>query len=211
MSRCMKRLFDVAASVVFLVVFSPALLLICALIKMTSKGTALFRQRRLGYRGQEFEILKFRTMVMGAEHMGLGLAVAEGDSRITRVGRILRKTSIDEIPQLINVIKGEMSIVGPRPPATYFPYDSFEEYPEWAKRRFDVRPGITGYAQVRGRNSLTWDERMLLDVEYVERWSLWLDLKIIFMTVGGVASRKGIYGAEDGAVEAVYDRREGKK
>jgi len=133
-------------------------------------------------------------MVVNAEHIGEGLYVSnESDSRITKVGRILRATSLDELPQLINVIKGDMSLVGPRPPVTYHPYKYYENYPDWARSRFRMRPGMTGLAQVTVRNSVSWDERIAIDVKYVEKFNLWLDFIILLKTMQKVFKRESIY------------------
>ena len=178
-----KYAFDFCASLVALILISPVFLAVCIAIRASDHGPAFFRQKRIGKNGRVFEIIKFRTMVQNAEKMGDGLVVqTEDDPRITKVGRFLRKTSLDEVPQLLNILKGEMSIIGPRPPATYHPYDGYENYPEQAKKRFLMRPGITGLAQVEKRNSATWDERIEIDVKYVEQFSLLLDLKIFFRT-----------------------------
>lgn len=169
--------------IIGMIICSPLFLVICLAIKVSSKGRIFFKQDRIGKDGKIFQIIKFRTMVENAEHIGDGLIVrTENDSRITKVGKILRKTSLDELPQLVNIIKGEMSIVGPRPPVTYHPYDGYIHYPETAKKRFQMRPGITGLAQVRKRNSATWDERIKMDIEYVNNFNLLLDLSIIFRT-----------------------------
>lgn len=202
-----KRIFDVVASASFLVILCPLFLLIATAIKFTSKGPVLFKQDRLGYKGKVYKILKFRTMVVDAEKKGLGLAVTADDKRITKVGRFLRRTSIDELPQLINVLNGEMSIVGPRPPATYYPFDGYEKYPRWAKKRFEFKPGITGYAQVKGRNNINWDEKIKLDIKYVNHWSLGLDIKIIVQTFVNVIKRKDIYEAENKKMEAVFNNK----
>jgi len=182
-----KRVFDFCASGLGLIILSP-LFLICVLaIKLDSEGPAFFLQERIGYKGRVFKIYKFRTMVQNAEHLGDGLVVkSEGDARITKVGAILRKFSLDELPQLINTLIGDMSIVGPRPPVTYHPYNGYQGYSEQAKKRFDMRPGITGLAQVRMRNSATWDERIKVDIEYVQAFSLFLDLRIMFATAASM-------------------------
>ena len=178
-----KRVFDICSSLLGLVLLSPFFLGTAIAIKCTSRGPVFFRQQRIGKKGKVFEIYKFRTMVLNAESMGDGLICKdECDPRITKIGRLLRKTSLDELPQLINVFLGEMSVVGPRPPVTYHPYDGYEGYSEQAKKRFLMRPGITGLAQVKKRNSATWDERIVIDVEYVERFSILLDIYIIFKT-----------------------------
>ncbi len=206
-SKKIKRAFDIAASLSVLVIFSPVWIMTGLLIFLTSKGPVIFRQNRLGYRGKEYEIYKFRTMVDGAEKKGLGLGVTEDDERITKIGKFLRKTSIDEIPQLVNVLKGDMSIVGPRPPAAYYPYEGYKNYPEWAKKRFTFKPGITGYAQVKGRNNISWEKKIKLDLQYINHWSLLLDLKIIFLTAVQVLQKKDIYEDDSRHVEAVFDRR----
>ncbi len=198
-----KRLFDVVVSCAILIISSPLLVGISIAIKVSSKGPVFFKQNRLGYKGQTFVILKFRTMVLNAERIGTGLCVASDDSRITKVGGFLRKTSLDELPQLINVLKNEMSLIGPRPPATYYPYDGFERYPRWAKKRFDVKPGITGYAQVKGRNSIDWIQKIKLDVEYVKNWSLTLDARILFKTIQTVMKRKEIYSGDRSKSEII--------
>jgi len=189
-----KRFLDVACASIGLVVFSPLFAVIALAIRLDSRGPVFFLQERLGKNGVPFRIIKFRTMVVNAEYLGDGLRVSsEKDTRITRVGRILRATSLDELPQLVNVIKGDMSLVGPRPPATYHPYKGYAAYPEWAKKRFEMRPGITGLAQVVVRNSVSWDERIRLDVDYVEGFSLWKDVKILLDTVRIVVLRESIY------------------
>lgn len=189
-----KRCVDLIGSLIGLIILSPFLLIISLIIKLTSKGTVFFLQDRLGKDGRTFKIIKFRTMVMGAEKKGDGLFVyGTNDNRITGIGKILRKTSLDEIPQLINVIMGDMSIVGPRPPVTYFPYKGYEGYPDWAKKRFQMRPGITGLAQIRTRTTAPWDERILIDNEYIDKFNVLFDLNIIFKTFATVLGRKNIY------------------
>lgn len=167
LTMILKRLFDLIVSSIGLIILLPVLIILSIVIKIDSKGPVFFSQERLGKKGKVFKIYKFRTMVNNAEKQGMGIFTNESDSRITKIGRMLRKTSLDELPQLINVLRGEMSIVGPRPPVTYHPR-RYEEYSEFQRRRFEVLPGITGYAQAVGRNSLTWDERIKLDVEYVD-------------------------------------------
>ncbi|MBE6834730.1 MAG: sugar transferase [Ruminococcaceae bacterium] len=190
----LKRFFDLFSAFLGLIILSPFLLLIALIIKLTSKGTVFFCQDRLGLNGKTFKIIKFRTMVMGAEKKGDGLFVyGTDDNRITGIGKLLRKTSLDEIPQLINIIKGDMSIVGPRPPVTYFPYEGYENYPDWAKKRFKMRPGMTGLAQVRTRTTAPWDERIKIDNEYIDRFNIFFDLKIMFKTVLAVLFSKNIY------------------
>ena len=174
----MKRLFDIATSALALLVSSPILAGSAAAIVLEDRGPVLYRQRRVGKDGVEFELLKLRTMVVGAETIGAGLAVNEGDPRITKVGAILRRLSLDELPQFWNVLRGEMSIIGPRPTLAY----QVERYTPRQRRRLEVKPGITGWAQVHGRAKLPWDERIELDVWYVEHRSFWLDLKILAKT-----------------------------
>jgi lipopolysaccharide/colanic/teichoic acid biosynthesis glycosyltransferase len=173
-----KRVLDLLGSGLLLVLASPVLAGAAAAIKLEDRGPVLFRQRRVGLHGTEFELLKLRTMVVGAETIGAGYAVDRGDPRITRSGRALRRLSIDELPQLWNVVRGEMSLVGPRPTLAY----QVERYTPRQRRRLDVRPGITGWAQIHGRASLPWDERIELDVWYVDHRTLWLDLKILART-----------------------------
>ncbi|WP_374723713.1 sugar transferase [Calidifontibacillus erzurumensis] len=188
-----KRMIDFFGSFIGLIVISPILLLIALSIKLTSKGPVFFRQERLGKDGKVFKILKFRTMVVNAEKIGSGLIVkSESDNRITKVGKFLRATSLDELPQLWNVLKGDMSLVGPRPPVPYHPY-KYENYSDFQRRRFEMKPGITGLTQVTVRNSVSWDERIPIDVEYVEKFNIWLDIKILFKTLQKILKRDSIY------------------
>lgn len=182
MYRGVKRAFDVILAGIIFVISAIPLLIVAVIIKIDSAGPALFKQERLGVGGKPFKILKFRSMVVNAEHTGSGVYSGKNDSRITRVGRIIRATSIDELPQLINILKGEMSFIGPRPALTYHPWP-FEEYTEHQKHMFDVRPGITGWAQVHGRKEVPWPERIELNIWYVEHMSFLLDLRIFFMTI----------------------------
>lgn len=179
--RAVKRFLDVTASFLGLVLLSPLLLAVSILIKIDSRGSVIFRQKRIGRNGNVFEIYKFRSMCVGAEKTGSGVYSGKGDARVTRIGKILRATSIDELPQLLNILKGEMSFVGPRPPLTYHPW-KYEEYTDFQKRMFEVRPGITGWAQVNGRKDVEWHKRIELNVWYVDHMSLLLDIKIMFMT-----------------------------
>lgn len=157
------------------------MLIIAVLIKTDSKGPVFFCQDRLGKDGKVFKLIKFRSMCVGAEKMGTGVYSDKKDFRVTRVGKFLRNTSLDEIPQLINILKGELSLIGPRPPLVYHPW-TYEEYTDFQKRMFDVRPGLTGWAQVNGRKSVEWNRRIELQVWYVDNLTFWLDLKIFFMT-----------------------------
>lgn len=177
-----KRLIDILVSGVALLVLWPVLLLIALIVKVESSGSAIFKQERIGRNGRVFEILKFRTMCVGAEHTGSGVYSGKMDVRVTRVGRILRATSVDEFPQFINILRGDMSLIGPRPPLTYHPWP-IEEYTEEQFHMFDVRPGVTGWAQVNGRKEVEWHRRIELNVWYVRNYSALLDLCIILSTV----------------------------
>ena len=174
----MNRAADVALAGLGLVVASPLLAAAAVAVKLEDGGPVLFRQSRVGRNGEDFELLKLRSMVVGAEGRGAGLAVDRGDARITRVGRFLRRTSIDELPQLWNVVRGDMSVIGPRPTLRY----QVDRYTERQRRRLEVRPGLTGWAQIHGRATLPWDERIELDVWYVEHRSPAVDLKILLRT-----------------------------
>lgn len=185
----MKRLFDFVTSLFAIILLSPVMIIVSILIKKDDKGPVLFKQKRGGYKQKHFEIYKFRTMVLNAENIGLGYKTEENDPRITKVGNTLRKYSLDELPQLFNVVKGDMSIVGPRPA---LPVQT-DRYNEYQKKRLDVRPGITGLAQVNGRNSLTWDERIKWDVEYSEKRSFMFDIKILMKTVIILFKKEDIY------------------
>lgn len=177
-----KRAIDTVLSAVALVILSPVLLLTALAIRITSPGPALFKQQRLGLHGKEFTIYKFRSMTDGAEHTGSGVYSEKGDPRVTKVGRFIRATSIDELPQLFNIIKGDMAIVGPRPPLTYHPWP-LEQYTEAQLHMFDVRPGITGWAQVNGRKTVEWPHRIELSAYYAKNLSFAFDVKILALTV----------------------------
>ena len=185
--KYIKRLIDILIAVVAGTVFSPILLVTAIAVKATSPGPVIFKQTRLGLGGKEFHIYKFRSMVQNAEHTGSGVYSGKGDARVTKVGRIIRATSIDELPQVVNILKGDMSLIGPRPPLTYHPWPLSEYTPE-QRRMFEVRPGITGWAQVHGRKDVEWHERIKLNVWYVDHVSFLLDLKIFFMTIFKVAT-----------------------
>jgi lipopolysaccharide/colanic/teichoic acid biosynthesis glycosyltransferase len=174
----MNRVVDAAGAALGLALASPALAAAAIAIKLEDGGPVLYRQRRIGLAGNEFELLKLRTMVVGAEREGAGFAVDAGDPRITRVGRVLRRLSLDELPQLWNVVRGEMSLIGPRPTLRY----QVEKYTARQRRRLDVKPGITGWAQIHGRARLPWEERIELDVWYVEHRSPAVDLQILLRT-----------------------------
>ena len=188
----MNRVLDVAGAAVGLAISAPALALAAIAIKLEDGGPVLYRQTRVGRGGADFDLLKLRTMVVGAETQGAGLAVNRGDERITRVGGVLRRTSIDELPQLWNVVRGEMSLIGPRPTLRY----QVERYSDRQRRRLEVKPGLTGWAQIHGRASLPWDERIELDVWYVEHRSPRVDLKILLRTP--LALFGGTYKGESG-------------
>ena len=189
-----RRLFDIVVAGTALVLTSPVLLAAVVAIRLESKGHPIYRQRRIGRDGEPFDMLKLRTMVAGAESMGSGLAVNEGDPRITRVGAFLRRFSIDELPNLINILQGDMAIVGPRPTVQV----QVAQYTERQRGRLAVRPGLTGWAQVNGRASLKWSERIELDLWYIEHRSWRLDLRIILRTVKILVAGEGIYKGRTG-------------
>ena len=206
-----KRLFDIVVSLIGLIIAAIPMLIVALLIKIDSKGPVLFKQKRLGKNAKEFYIYKFRSMIVDAEK--LGVYSDDKDKRLTRVGKILRKTSIDELPQLLNILKGEMSFIGPRPPLTYHPWP-IAEYTDEQKRMFDVRPGITGWAQINGRKSVEWNHRIELNVWYVDNISFGLDFKIFFSTIFKVFTNadnenKGatVVTSESVAVEEVTEQK----
>lgn len=178
-------MFDFVLALSLLIAAWLPMLIVALIVRLESPGPALFRQERLGKNGHVFEMYKFRSMCMNAEHTGSGVYSGKNDSRVTRIGRILRATSIDELPQLINILKGDMSFIGPRPPLTYHPWP-IEAYTSEQRRMFDVRPGITGWAQINGRKGVEWNRRIEMNVWYVDHLSLTLDLKIILATIGKV-------------------------
>ena len=196
----LKRAFDLIAATILIVALTviPVLIIIPILIRLTSKGPAIFPQERMGKNGKTFKIYKFRTMIIPEESFDADGNPLEPKQRITKVGAILRKTSLDELMQLFNILNGTMSIVGPRPT---LPYQA-ERYDERQRKRLDMRPGITGWAQVNGRNNLTWSEKIEFDVEYVEKFSLWFDIKILFKTIGVVFKQDGIAFTKDDAINA---------
>ena len=184
-----SRALDLLVASLVLALGAPLLALAAILIKLESRGPVFYRQRRVGRDGTPFDLWKLRTMVPGAESMGAGIYVVEGDPRITRTGRLLRRFSLDELPNLINVLRGEMAIVGPRPTVQ----EQVDRYTDRQRRRLEVKPGITGWAQVNGRTSLPWPERIELDVWYVEHRSLRLDLRILARTIRMLATGHGLY------------------
>jgi lipopolysaccharide/colanic/teichoic acid biosynthesis glycosyltransferase len=189
-----NRAFDVLIAAVGLAITSPLLAAASIAIRLESRGSPIYRQLRIGKDGKPFELLKLRTMVSGAEHIGAGMAVNEGDPRITRVGALLRRFSIDELPNLVNVLRGDLAIVGPRPTLKA----QVDQYTERQRRRLEVKPGITGWAQVNGRASLPWNERIELDVWYVENRSFALDLRILAKTARMLLTGHGLYKGETG-------------
>jgi len=192
--NALSRALDMLVAALALALASPLLAAAAVAIRVESRGPIVFRQRRVGLRGEPFEMLKLRTMIHGAEGVGAGLAVNEGDPRITRVGALLRRFSVDELPNLVNVLRGDMAIVGPRPTIQA----QVDQYTERQRRRLEVKPGITGWAQVNGRASLPWPERIELDVWYVENRSLALDLRIMALTVKMLVTGHGLYKGDTG-------------
>ena len=178
----LKRALDCVIAAPALVIAAIPMGVIALAVKLDSPGPVLFRQQRLGKDGKEFEMLKFRSMCQNAEHTGSGVYSERGDARVTKVGRILRATSLDELPQLVNILRGDMALIGPRPPLTYHPWP-IEEYTAEQRRMFEVRPGITGWAQINGRKGVEWHKRIELNVWYVDHVSFPLDLKIFFLTI----------------------------
>jgi lipopolysaccharide/colanic/teichoic acid biosynthesis glycosyltransferase len=187
-----SRALDLAIASVVLVLAAPPLALAALAIKLESHGPVFYRQRRVGRGGRPFELWKLRTMVRGAETLGAGIYVLEGDARITRVGRLLRRYSLDELPNLVNVLRGEMAVVGPRPTVQ----EQVDRYTDRQRLRLEVKPGITGWAQINGRTSLPWPERIELDVWYVEHRSLRLDLRILARTARMLATGHGLYSED---------------
>jgi len=184
----MKRACDVVVALIGLTILSPLLLLVILVLLVSSGRPVFFLQERIGLHGRTFRIIKFRTMTRDAEQRTKGQWITVGNPYVTPVGRFLRKTSLDELPELVNVLKGDMSLVGPRPtlPEQVAAYDVFQ------RRRLEVRPGITGWAQVNGRNSISWTERIKLDIWYIDHWTPWLDVRILLMTIGQVLRQRGV-------------------
>ena len=189
-----KRAMDVALAAAAMVPGAPLMALAAVAIRLESRGHPIYRQRRVGKDGHAFDVIKLRTMISGAEHMGAKLAIDEGDTRITRVGALLRRTSIDELPNLLNILRGEMSLVGPRPTLQV----QVAQYTERQRRRLEARPGLTGWAQVNGRASLPWPERIELDIWYLENATLRLDLRILVLSARMAITGHGLYRGETG-------------
>lgn len=187
MYKYLKRAVDFTIALIAVFILFIPLLIVALFIRIDSKGPVIFKQERLGKDGKVFKIWKFRSMCVGAEKRGSGVYSFKGDNRITRVGKIIRATSIDELPQLINILKGDMALIGPRPALTYHPWP-YEQYTEHQKHMFDVLPGVTGWAQVNGRKEVPWPQRIELNVWYAQNMSLSLDVKIFFMTISKVAT-----------------------
>ncbi len=189
-----KRVFDLTMAVLLVVALSPLLAAVALAVALGSPGPVLYVSERIGKNGKPFSFYKFRSMVQGAERLGRGLEIEPADPRITRVGEFLRRTGLDELPQLFNILKGEMSLVGPRPTVR----SQVERYTAMQRRRLEALPGVTGWAQVNGRNLLTWPQRIEMDIWYVDHLSFWLDLRILLLTIPLVLGRPGLY-ASDGA------------
>jgi len=208
LSLFIKRSIDFIGGALLLILLAPLFIGIAVAIRVDSKGPVFFKQQRVGLNGVSFNIYKFRSMVDNAVNIGLGLDIEQNDSRITRVGKLLRDWSLDELPQIINIAKGDMSFIGPRPTLQY----QVDGYTPHQRKRLDMKPGITGWAQVNGRNNIPWEERIELDVWYVENWSFWLDIKILFKTFGVVVKKDAVYNADgvsyDFNSEAKKDHKE---
>ena len=200
-----KRFMDVILSVFALIVLSPVMLIVAIIIKLTSPGPVIFVQKRVGKDGKVYDMYKFRSMCVGAEQQEGGVFCTKGDARVTPIGKFIRATSIDELPQLVNIIKGEMSLIGPRPVLTYYP-KNWEEYTQEELKRFDVLPGVTGWAAVHGRKTNTIEARFAYDNYYVDNLSFALDLKIFFMTIKSVLTNEG--NEDDGSAETVAAKKD---
>ena len=204
MYKGIKRVGDILISTIALLICWPLMLLIMLAIYIDSGKETVFKQDRIGKDGKVFKLYKFRSMVRNAEHTGSGVYSFKGDVRVTKVGKFIRTTSLDELPQLINVIKGDMSLIGPRPVLTYHPM-KYDEYTQEQLKRFSVRPGITGWAQVNGRKTALWKDRIAYDIEYVENLSLWFDIKVFFKTIKTVL---GLADNENIEKTAVFEEDE---
>ncbi len=200
MYKSVKRVFDFVVALGALLFLWPVMLIVAILVKATSPGPAIFVQQRVGKDGKVYDMYKFRSMCVGAEQQEGGVFCTKGDARVTPVGKFIRATSLDELPQLINILKGEMSLIGPRPVLTYYP-KQWEEYTKEELKRFDVLPGVTGWAAVHGRKTNTVEARFAYDNYYVENLSFGLDVKIFFMTIKSVLTNEG--NEDDGSAEVV--------
>ncbi len=207
MYKFIKRCADVVISLLGLIILSPVLAITALCIKIDSKGPVIFKQQRLGKDGKVFDIYKFRSMCVGAEHTGSGVYSGKGDARVTKVGKFIRATSIDELPQLVNILKGDMSIIGPRPPLTYHPWP-LEDYSEEQRHMFDVRPGVTGWAQVNGRKDVEWNKRIELNVWYTRNISFVLDFKIFFISIFKVLKNADNENTTETAAKAQAEKKE---
>lgn len=208
MYKGIKRFLDFTIALLALIILSPLMGILAIAVKAESKGPVIFKQERIGKSGKVFKIYKFRSMCQGAEHTGSGVYSGANDARVTKVGKVLRATSLDELPQFVNIIKGEMSFVGPRPPLTYHPWP-YSEYSKEQLHMFDVRPGITGWAQVNGRKDVEWHKRIELNCWYVEHMSLALDIKIMFLTVFKVLKNED--NVNTGSTVAAETEKENEK
>lgn len=195
-----KRLIDVVLSFIGIIVVSPIYLLTAIFIRLESEGPVIFKQKRLGVNGVPFNIYKFRSMYINSEKKGSGVYSGKDDPRVTKVGKFIRLTSIDELPQFFNILKGDMAIIGPRPALTYHPWP-YEEYTEEQKKMFSVRPGVTGWAQIHGRKDVEWNKRIEMNVWYAEHLNFWLDVKIFFATIFKVITFKDNYNVEETAAK----------
>lgn len=207
MYKPIKRGADIIISLLGLIILSPVLAITALCIKIDSKGPVIFKQQRLGKGGKVFDIYKFRSMCVGAEHTGSGVYSGKGDARVTKVGKFIRATSIDELPQLVNILKGDMSIIGPRPPLTYHPWP-VEDYSEEQFHMFDVRPGVTGWAQVNGRKDVEWNRRIELNVWYTRNMSFALDMKIFFVSIFKVLKNADNENTTETAAKAQAEKKE---
>lgn len=193
-----KRVLDLIFGIIVLFLLSPIMIIIAFLIRVDSKGPIIFKQKRVGKNGKHFIIYKFRTMVENAEKLGTGLDSYKNDTRVTKIGKFLRNTSLDEFSQLFNIIKGDMSFIGPRPPVAYHPC-KYEDYDPVNKKRFLVKPGVTGYAQINGRNELSWYEKFKYDLYYIDNIGFMLDFKILILTIFKMIKMEGSYDLKKSA------------